>query len=90
MKETIKGVIIAVIGIIVLTSAQRFLMSYIAPKIPVKTAGSVFYLEYGNKQDMYYAVKKDDKIVALFLDKGDADNLATKIGGSVEVFTQGQ
>jgi len=90
MKETIKGVIIAVIGIFVLIAGQKALMSYITPKIPVKTAGSVFYLEYGNRQDMYYAVKKDDKIVALFLDKSDADNLATKIGGSVEVFTQGQ
>jgi hypothetical protein len=90
MKETIKGVIIAIIGVIVLTSVQQFLMSYIAPNISMKTTGSVFYLEYGDKQDMYYAVKKDDKIVALFLDKSDADNLAAKIGGSVEVFNQGQ
>ena len=88
--KNIKGIIVAFIGVVMLFVAQQVVLSYIGSKIPAKSSDSVFYLEYKSGKDIYYAVTKDVKIIALFLDKQEAENLAGKVGGFVEVFDSGK
>lgn len=88
-ENTIKAVIIGIVGLIAIFALQRVAVSLIAQKIPAKSGGTAIYLIYGQGNDTYYAVVVNGHPAALFHDKQDAEQFAKKSGGTVEVFPGG-
>lgn len=84
--KNIKGIIVAVVSVIVILAVQRIAFSLISPGIKPKSGGSIMYLEYGATNDTYYSVKKNNLYVALFLERQQAEDFAKEVGGTVEIF----
>ena len=86
-ENTIKAIIIGIVGLIAIFALQRVAVNLIAQKIPTKSAGeNAIYLLYGQRNDAYYAVVVNRHPVALFHNKQDAEQFAKKSGGTVEIF----
>jgi len=88
-ENTIKAIIIGIVGLIAIFAVQRIAVGFIAQKIPAKSGGTAIYLIYGQGNDTYYAVNVNGQIVALFHNRQSAEKFAKASGGKVEVFPGG-
>ena len=86
-ENTMKAIIIGIVGMILLFAGQRIALSYLAKRIPPKSGGTSMYLIYSKGEKNYYAVSVDGNTVAAFFDKGKAQEFAQKVGGKVEILS---